>query len=272
MATAPSKSVGPPDITTVPLRVRSAGEPVSGQLLTHARLDAKESRRAALARLSAWARSTETAAVVLEGGAGPLHADLRSLGFDDAGPLPRYAARVRPGPVRRALAAVLLPGPRALRDVEAVSEALPDAAERALRERLAPEFGALPFLPGDLSDSGVHLVQGGQLIASCRFHLPPADAGAAAGDLEVVHWIAPPGSPDLTARLALEALRTASRAGAAGAVFETTHQDLAKGLLLARFLPRRPRARVLVRQSGDRDLAAPSTADWHLTAPTGTDV
>ena len=257
-----------PEVAGVPLRVRSAGEPVSGQFLTRVPVTPGESRRDALARLSAWARRTEVAAAVLEDHAGQLYADARALGFDDAGPLPRYAARVRPGPVRRALTAVLLPGPRVLPSMEAVPEALPETVERALRERLAAEFGALSFLPGDLPQSGVHLVQGDQVVASCRFRLPVAEAGGTGGDLLVTHWIAPPGEPDLTARLALEALGAATQAGAAAAVFETTHRGLAKGLLLARFLPRRPRARVLVRQRGDRDLPAPSIGDWHLTTPT----
>ena len=255
-------------VTSVPLRVRWGGEPVAGQLLARFRPAPGESRRDSLARLSAWARSTELAAAVLEEG-GQLHADLRALGFDDAGPLPRYAARVRPGPVRRVLTAVLLPGPRAPSGVETVPEALPEPGEHALRERLAPELEALSFLPGQLPVSGAHLVRGGQAVASCRFRLPEPGADGAPGDLVVAHWIAPPGEPDLTARLAAAVLDAAARARAPAAVFETTHRRLATGLLLARFLPRRSRARVLVRQAGDRDVSAPSTADWHLTTPAG---
>ena len=103
-------------------------------------------------------------------------------------------------------------------------------------------------------------------MASCRYRV--AGAGGAAADLEVTHWIAPAAEPDLVALLALETRKAAGRAGATAAVFETTHRGLARGLLLARFLPRRSRARVLVRQSGDREVSAPSTADWHLSAPT----
>ena len=263
------KNLGPSDIVGVPLWVRSDGEAVCGQFFTRVQLTAGESRRDALARLSAWARRTEVSAAVLEDRAGQLYSDVRALGFDDVGPLPRYAAPVRPGLVRRALTAVMLPGSRGLPSVEAVPEALPDAAECELRERLAREFGALSFLSGDVPESGVHLVQGGNVVASCRFRLPTADA-VDVGDLMVSHWIAPPGQPDLTAMLALEALNAAAHVGAAATVFETTHRGLATGLLLARFLPRRSRARVLVRHAGDRGVSAPSTAGWHLTVPTGT--
>ena len=79
-------------------------------------------------------------------------------------------------------------------------------------------------------------------------------------------WIAPPGEPDLTALLAGETIRAAGPATSVW--FETPHRLLARGLLLARFLPRRSRARVLVRQHGDRDLPAPSIADWHLSTAT----
>ena len=195
---------------------------------------------------------------------GPRYADFRALGFDDAGPLPRYSARVRPGLLRRLLTTLLLPGPRAPSGVEVVAKALPEAAERALRERLAPEFGALPFAAADLPESGLHLTRNGGPVATCRFR-PPTAAGA---ELAVVSWIAPPEEPDLTALLARGALTAAGRVGAAGASFETTHRGLGKGLLLARFLPRRSRARVLVRTAGERGGAVPSTDDWHLTAPT----
>ena len=253
-------------VADVPLLVKPGTEPVSGQFLTRVPLVLGESRRDALARLSTWARASELSAAVLEDRAGQLYADVRALGFDDAGPLPRYAAPARPGPVRRALTAILLPGPRVLPGVEAVPEALPEATEHALHERLAPEFGALAFPSEDLPESGVHLVRSGAPVASCRYRV--AGAGGAAGDLDVTHWIAPPGEPDLVALLALETRKAAGRAGATAAVFETTHRGLARGLLLARFLPRRSRARVLVRQSGDREVSAPSTADWHLTART----
>ena len=253
-------------VADVPLLAKPGTELISGQFLTRVAPVPGESRRDALARLSAWARASAMSAVVLEDRAGQLYADFRALGFDDAGPMPRYAAPAQPGPVRRALTAVLLPGRRALPDVEAVPERLPQAAEHALRKRLASEFGALAFPSEDLPESGVHLVRGGGAVASCRYRV--AETGGATRDLEVTQWIAPPGEPDLAALLARETLKAARRAGAATAVFGTTHSALAKGLLLARFLPRRSRARVLVRQSGDREVSAPSTADWHLTAPT----
>jgi hypothetical protein len=249
-------------ITGAPLWSRSAGEPVSGQFLARFRLPPVESRREGLARLSAWSRDAGVAAVVLEEAASFLIPDLRALGFDDAGPLPRYSSPVRPGWLRRGLPALLLPRARALTDVTVVPEALPDPEETSLRERLAPEFGAVAGFPAEvpLPAAGVHLVRGGKPVASCRFDRPPG------GALMVPHWIAPPGEPDLAALLAGSVLTAAGHASSVW--FETPHRLLARGLLLARFLPRRSRARVLVRQYGDRDLPAPSTADWHLTTLT----
>ena len=258
----------PPGITGVPLLVRCAGEGVSGRLLTDFRLASEESRRDGLARLNAWARGTGVAAAVVENDAGQLFADARALGFDDAGPLPRYAAPARPGLLRRTLSAVLLPRPRELAKVRAIPEALPEAEERALRQRLAPEFDAVPELPGRLPMAGVHLVRDDQAVASGRWRARSEGGDRAPGELSVLHWIAPPDEPDLCALLAREVLLAAAREGALSASFETTHRSLARGLLLARFLPRRSRARILVRQGGDRDLSAPSTAEWHLTTPT----
>ncbi len=194
--------------------------------------------------------------VVLPGNAGDLFAALRALGFDDAGPLPRYFAPARPGLLRRTLTAALLPAPRLPESLSAVPEALPAREERALRERLAPRFGAF-VEPAPESSPGVHLRRDGEAVASCRF------APGAGGAVEAREWIAPPDEPDLAAALALAAL---DRAGT-GVTFETTHAVLGRGLLLARFLPRPARARILVRQGGDRDLFAPRTTDWHLTAP-----
>ena len=200
--------------------------------------------------------------MVLEEDASALIPDLRALGFDDAGPLPRYSSPVRPGWLRRGLPALLLPRARPVADVTVVPEALPRPEEESLRERLAPDFGAVAGLPAGvpLPAAGVHLVRAGRPVASCRFE--PAAEGA----LAVPWWIAPPGEPDLTALLAGEMLRAAGPA--ASVWFETPHRLLARGLLLARFLPRRSRARVLVRQHGDRDLPAPSIADWHLSTAT----
>ncbi len=200
--------------------------------------------------------------MVLEEDASALIPDLRALGFDDAGPLPRYSSPVRPGWLRRSVPALLLPRAHTLTDVTVVPEALPDPEEASLRERLAPDFAAVAGFPADgpLPAAGVHLVRGGRPVASCRFE-PKAE-----GALAVPCWIAPPREPDLTALLAGETLRAAG--SAASVWFETPHRLLARGLFLARFLPRRSRARVLVRQHGDRDLPAPSIADWHLSTAT----
>lgn len=249
-------------IVAAPLFTRQAGRMAAGAFLSRLDLPPVESRREGLARLSAWSRNAGVAAVVLEEDASFLVPDLRALGFDDAGPLPRYSSPVRPGWLRRSLPALLLPRARIPAEVTVVPEALPGAEERSLRESLAPDFDAVAGIPDDLPlpAGGVHLTRGGKPVASCRFE-PPAG-----GALTVPHWIAPPREPDLTALLA-ESVLTA--AGPASSVwFETPHRLLARGLLLARFLPRRSRARVLVRQHGDRDLPAPSTADWHLTTPT----
>ena len=254
--------VAQPEITGAPLQAQSAGEPTSGAFLARFRLPAPESRREGLARLAAWSRDAGVSAVVLEEDASALIPDLRALGFDDAGPLPRYSSPVRPGWLRRGLPALLLPRARPLADVTVVPEALPRPEEESLRERLAPEFGAVAGFPAGVPPpaAGVHLVRGGRPVASCRFE--PAAEGA----LTVPWWIAPPREPDLTALLAGEMLRAAGPA--ASVWFETPHRLLARGLFLARFLPRRSRARVLVRQHGDRDLPAPSIADWHLSTAT----
>lgn len=252
----------PADIETAALFVRQPGPPVSGQFLSSLRSFRAESRREGLVRLAAWSRGAGISAVALEADAHSLIPDLRALGFDDAGPLPCYSSPVRPGWVRRNAPALLLPRARPLENVKVIPDVLPDPAERRLGEQLAPEFGALAGFPdrAPLPAAGVHLVRGGRPLASCRFD-PPA-----AGRLIVPYWIAPPGEPDVTALLAVSALRAA--APAESVWFETPHRLLAQGLFLARFLPRRSRARVLVRQHGDRDLAAPSTSDWHLPSPT----
>ena len=201
---------------------------------------------------------------VLPVSAGSLFADLRALGFDDAGPLPRYAAPARPGFLRRSLTWSLLPAPRVPSGTEAIPEPLPIAEEEALRARLAADFGALPEAAppeGESSPAGARVMRNGRAVAGCRWD---RREGAV---LAVREWLAPHDPPDIAAALAREALRAAAAAGAAGLSFETTHAALGKGLLLARFLPRSSRARVLVRQGGDRAQAAPSTSDWHLAAP-----
>ena len=251
-----------PEVAAAPLLVRQPGVAAPGQFLCGLTLSAAVSRREGLARLAAWSRDAGVSAVVLEEDASTLIPDLRALGFDDAGPLPRYSCPARPGWLRRNVPALLLPRARTLTDVTVVPEALSDREDASLRERLAPDFGAVAGLPADvpLPAAGVHLVRGGRPVASCRFE-PQAE-----GALAVPWWIAPPREPDLTAALAGATLRAAG--SAASVRFETPHRLLARGLLLARFLPRRSRARVLVRQHGDRDLPAPSIADWHLSTTT----
>lgn len=243
-----------------------AGRAAPGQFLSRLRLPAAQSRREGLARLAKWSRDAGISAVVLEEDASALIPDLRALGFDDAGPLPRYSSPVRPGWLRRSVPALLLPRARPLMDVTVVPEALSAPEEARLWERLAPDFGAVAGFPADipLPAAGVHLVRGGRPVASCRFER------VTEGALSVPCWIAPPGEPDLTALLAGAVLRAAPPA--ASVRFETPHRLLARGLFLARFLPRRSRARVLVRQHGDRDLPAPSIADWHLSTTTVTAV
>ena len=251
------------EIIAAPLLGRQiGGRPASGKFLSRLRLPPAERRREGLAGLSAWSRSAGVSALVLEEDASALIPDLRALGFDDAGPLPRYSAPVRPGWLRRNATALLLPRARPPGDLTVVPEALSDSEEERLFERLAPGFGAVAGVASDLPlpAAGLHLVRAGAPVASCRFE-PPA-----AGGLEVSHWIAPPREPDVTALLAVSLLQAAHSAPCV--LFETPHRLLARGLFLARFLPRRSRARVLVRQHGDRDLPAPSMSDWHLTAPT----
>ncbi len=251
-----------PAVVSAPLLVRQAGRAAPGKFLSRLTLSPSESRREGLARLAAWSRDAGVSAVVLEEDASALIPDLRALGFDDAGPLPRYSSPVRPGWLRRTVPALLLPRARSVRDVTLVPEALSDRGEESLRERLAPDFGAVAGFPAGvpLPAAGVHLVRAGGPVASCRFE-PEAE-----GALAVPWWIAPPREPDLTALLAASVLAAADPASSVW--FETPHRFLARGLLLARFLPRRSRARVLVRQHGDRDLPAPSIADWHLSTTT----
>lgn len=251
-----------PELADVALRMRRNGREVRARFLTRFGTDPAESRRDALARLARWAGGAEVAVVVLDMDAGGLLADFRALGFDDAGPLPRYFAPARPGPLRRVLTAAALPEPRIPEGVVAASATLSGEQEHGLRARLASAFGAAVERPPEPAPpAGAHVLRGGRPIASCRF------APVVGAEVEVRWWIAPPGEPDSAALLALEALRAAAAAGAVGISFETSHAVLGKGLLLARFLPRRSRARILVRRGGERGGPTPRTGDWHLTAP-----
>lgn len=196
--------------------------------------------------------------------------DFRRLGFDDAGPLPAFAAPTRPGPLRRALAAALLPGARRVQGLEVVREPLPAPQVHALSERLAPAFDLSPAsaeppaAPTEAPDptAGVVLRREGVPLAFAHWTSGPGAEAA------VTDWIAPPGEPDLVAALASETHRAAGDRGAPGVRFSTPHRDLGIGLRLARFVSRPSAARVLVRRAGGRDSRVPSTLGWRLTAPT----
>ncbi len=196
--------------------------------------------------------------------AAPFYRDLRALGFEDAGPLPQYAAPVRPGPWRRALAFVLLPGAPVLPDVTAVPEPPPEGRWSRLAEELAPGFGALSdFGPRSSSApdaSGAHLLRGERVMAACRFAARP-DAGDV---LRVTDWLAPADEPELAAALLRAALAAASGQGARRVAVETPHAGLGAGLQIARFLPGRSRARILMRPAS-RDEPIPRTDAWHFS-------
>ena len=255
---------GSPAITGVPLSLRGTGGRATGRFLSQWRLPPAAARRDGLARLAGWSKDAGCCALVLEERACSLTPDFRALGFDDAGPLPRYSAPARPGRLRWVLTWLLMPGARDPGDLSVVPAALPDAEEQALRARLAPDFGAVTGWSGEMAapEAGLHLLRDGRPVASCRF----APAVSAAGELAVPHWIAPPGEPEVTALLASSVLDVAD--ARAAVVFETPHRGLARGLLLARLLPRPSRARILVRRQGGRDLPAPAVSDWHLSAAT----
>lgn len=196
--------------------------------------------------------------------------DFRRLGFDDAGPLPAFAAPTRPGPLRRALAAAFLPGARRLEGLEVVREPLPASEVRALSERLAPAFNLAvapaepPAAPMAAPDPTAGVVLRREGLPLAFTHWSPEPGAEAA----VTDWIAPPDEPDLVAALASETRRAAGDRGAAGVRFSTPHRDLGIGLRLARFVSRPSAARVLVRRAGGRDPRVPSTLGWRLTAPT----
>lgn len=197
--------------------------------------------------------------------------DFRRLGFDDAGPLPAFAAPTRPGALRRALAAAFLPGARRMEGLQVAREPLPAPEVQALSERLASAFDLAPaVVPDEAPDpaAGVVLRREGRPLAFA--HWPP-EPGAEA---TVTDWIAPPDEPDLVAALASETRRAAGERGAAGGRgaagvrFSTPHRGLGIGLRLARFVSRPSAARILVRRAGGRDPRVPSTLGWGLTAPT----
>ena len=195
--------------------------------------------------------------------AAPFYRDLRALGFEDAGPLPQFSAPVRPGPWRRALAFVLLPAAPVLPGVTAVPKPLPEGRWPRLAKRLAPGFGALcgfgPRPSPASGASGAHLVREERVVAACRLAASPDPGGV----LRVSDWIAPADEPELTAALLGAALAVASGQGARRLALETPHAGLGAGLPLARFLPGRSRARILMRPAS-RDEPIPRTDAWHF--------
>jgi len=189
-----------------------------------------------------------------------LLADFRSLGFDDAGILPSFAAPTRPGPLRRALAA-LLPSAPAAPEVEIVREVLPAAARAEVRSRLAASFEVLADGGADSAAplSGVWLRRAGAPVAYACWRTPPPEA---AMSLPVEDWLAPPAEPAVTAALARASLAAAGNAREL--VFSTPHRRLGLHLRLARFLPRTGDSRLLVRFPGARAARTPDPAGWHL--------
>ncbi len=268
LGTAREAAGGPPGAQDIDsgirdsaLRLGGDGPSAPARLLTRFAPDPAASRREVLASLNHWARGAGFAVAVVPTSAGPLFADFRALGFDDAGPMPRYFAPARPPLWRRFLTETLLPAARVPDGLQAIPKTLSAANDSALRDRFASGFGALAEAEADPASAGITLLRGGEPVAGARWRRDEA------GTATVTGWLAPPGEADLAAVLAGEALRTAAAGGAAGIRFETSHAVLGRGLLLARFLPRKSRARILVRQGGARDLLAPKTAGWHLTAP-----
>lgn len=225
-----------------------------------------------LRELVAWAERAGFAVAVIPVAEAALLTDFRRLGFDDAGPLPVFAAPTRPGGLRRALAAAFLPGARRPEGLEVVREPLPAPEIRDLSERLAPAFDLTPApapaepaaapaeAPGP--PAGVVLRREGRPLAFAHWSSAPR------GEAAVNDWIAPPDEPDLVAALASETRRAAGARGGSGVRFSTPHRGLGIGLRLARFVTRPSAARVLVRRTGGRDPRVPSTLGWRLTAPT----
>lgn len=222
-----------------------------------------QSRRDFLAAVLAWADGSALAVAALPVAAPALLADFRSLGFDDAGILPSFAAPTRPGALRRALAAALLPSAPAAPEVEVVPEVLPAAARAEVRSHLAPSFEVLAEERADSGAplTGVWLRRRGQPVAFAVWRTPPS---AAAAPVRVEDWLAPPTEPAVTAALARASLAAAGNAPEL--VFSTPHRRLGLYLRLARFLPRTGDSRLLVRSPGARAARTPDPAGWHLAS------
>lgn len=201
----------------------------------------------------------------LPGASPDLLADFRSLGFDDAGILPSFAAPTRPGALRRALAALLLPAAPAASEVEVVPEVLPAAARAAVRSRLAASFEALADGNADSPAplTGIWLRRAGHPVAYAVWLTPRSET---ATSVRVEDWLAPPGEPAVTAALARAALARAAAGNARELVFSTPHRRLGLHLRLARFLPRTGAFRLLARSPVSRTGRTPDPAGWHLTS------
>jgi len=197
--------------------------------------------------------------------------DFRALGFADAGPLPTFRARIRPGRLRRLLTWVLTPPLRSPPGVEVRNSA---SSEFLFGDPVSEPAG-WPFAgfglaarmvpPGSGDEDGVVLFRERKVAAFARW---PA---ARNPDVLVSEWIAPPQAPELAGFLGAAILRAVRAAGPGetrAVTLATPHRTLAGGLLRGGFLPGSAIARILVRQGGDRTRAAPDPGDWHLTAPT----
>ncbi len=262
-----------PVARTAPLAWRRDGAEGRAALLVAVQRPVGDARRETLLRLSGWAREAGNAVCVLPGDEVGLFADLRALGFEDAGPLPRYAAPARPGRLRRLLTAALVPGRPPRPGLTAESHPLHAAEAGALRRRLSARFEVT---------SRERRAGPSEAEVGARVRLHGEAVAEAVGGIEddvvrVPSWIAPPGRDGhgITAALAEALLEAAAEAGASRVVIETTHADLGRGLLLARFLPARARSRVLVRLAPEGDarrrvpgLRAPLLHDWHLETAT----
>lgn len=223
-----------------------------------------QSKRDFLSAVLAWADGSALSVAALPVSEPGLLADFRSLGFDDAGILPAFAAPTRPGALRRALAAILPAAPPAP-GVEIVSEVLPVSAREAVRAGLAASFDALADESADSEAplSGAWLRRDGHPVAYACWRTP-----APGTPVRVEDWLAPPAEPAVTAALARAALAAAASGNAPELVFSTPHRRLGLHLRLARFLPRTGASRLLVRFPGARPERTPDPAGWHLTSAT----
>ncbi len=238
-----------------PLHLRDRA--ATGRLLVRIERRTRVSRRDELAALARWSRESPVAAVVLPA-SWLLYPDFRALGFEDAGPLGRYAAPTAPGAMRRAAWKLLAPRLRAPRDTVVYPEAPGPEAEARLRERYRSRFDAFVGASEASHLSGVTVEVQGVPAAFARF--APGSAEAVVSD-----WFAPPGDPDLVGFFARETAERAASLGVRRLAFETAHVRLGHGLVLGGFLPARARARVLLRDPEERFGAPPSSSAFGVT-------